>query len=481
MQKNILKIRIILWLILAVVTGWLVFLKIVPSGKISYVFNFYQPSYFIGKLAPQARAELDIVKGQAEIKGDPVYFSLRPSRRFEKAKVTVKFKNTTDLPVMELGILNDKVAWGYDLRPLQNKIIDQIALVWPEVKGQNGSRLIEREKKYQTVEQFIGNLPDSRQLANEVALYDYNLKVKFLLNDYEPQALERMFDYSLRGSYQFYTYIKNENLAYVFNFIDLNENKDSDPVDIKIYSPDGLIYSKNIADGAGVGSARQASIKISGLPEAVYRFSFIANDDIITKAIISPQSRLAFINRLWLAAGNKKDLALYTNGRSVSAQTVNPASLGKIKVGESLIDLSETYRQFFVKTSSQGAEIILPKDDIIISGDGVFSFSMDSLLDPRFKNIDRNFDINQENISYVLTNYQPPAENNGWQTAAADFDLTKAYRESGKYQFMISVPGLSQNESSPGEIIIKEIKIDLSGTSLRRKINKFFSNHENAD
>ena len=486
---NIIIIRLFLWLILVVIIGWFGYVKIVPTGKISYIYDFNKASYFIGKLSPEERVKIS--QGSAEIKGDPVYFSLTTPRRFEKARVTVKFQNKTDFPVVELGLLNDKIAWGYDLKPLENKTIDQLALVWPTVYSQDGARLIEREKKYDTIEKFLSNLPD----RGEVALYDYNLKSKFFLNKYAPRPEERLIDYSFRGSYQFYTYIKNEDLDYTFNFIDLNINKDNDPVDIKVYSPDGLIYVKHIADDTAASPERQANFKIANLPEGAYRINFIANDDIVTKTIITRQSQFALINKVWLASGNTKKLVLYTNSHQVSAQTINPASLGKIKVGDSILGLSKTYQQFSLKILSlapsspvddssfakqndrkdTGAiKIELAKDDIIISGDGVFSLNETGLLDPRFKNVDKDIDINQENINYILTNYKSNLEPMEWRTATADFDLTKAYQENGKYQFLISIPGLKAEEDGHGAMIVKEIKVDLSGTSLWQKLNKYF-------
>ncbi|KKR91320.1 MAG: hypothetical protein UU43_C0009G0003 [Candidatus Falkowbacteria bacterium GW2011_GWA2_41_14] len=467
-KKTTIVIRVFLWLILAVALGWFAYFKIVPSGKISYVYNFSKPSFFIGKLSPAERVEISPTG--AKIKGDPVYFSLRPPRRFERASVTIKFKNTTNFPVMEMGLLNDKIAWGYDLQPLENKIIDQLSLVWPVVYGQKRERLIEREKKYETVEEFLSNLPTS----GEIALYDYSLKNNFLLDKYEPGGEKQQIDYSWRGSYQFYTYIKNEDLDYVFNFTDLNINQDNDPVDIKVYSSDGLIRTEHIADDLAASPERQARLKIAGLKEGVYRLSFIANDDIITKNIASAQSQFALINKIWLYDNNKTPLVLYTNSHLINAQTVNPASKGKIKVGESTLDLKETYRQISLKIISQPAKIELAKDDIIISGDGVFSLNEAGFLDPRFKRVDKNLDINQKKINYILTNYQAPLESGEWRIATADFDLTKAYQENGKYQFLISVPGLKAEESVNGALIIKEIKIDLSGASLRQKFNKFF-------
>lgn len=464
MPKNILIIRIILWLALALVTGWFFYLKIAPAGSISYVYNFSRTSYFIGKLTPAERVELATVNSQAKIKGGPVYFSLKTPRRFERAKVAVKFKNMTDFPVMEIGLLNNKKIGSYDLKPLENKIIDRLSLAWPVINGENGVRLIEREKKYDAVEQFLGNLPP----REEMALYNYSLKNNFLLAGYDSSHRDNLIDYKFRGSYQFYTYIKQEQLDYVFNFNDLDNN---DRVEIKVYSPDGLIYS-------GGGNKRQAAVKIDGLPEAVYRLSVMADDKIITESIASRQDRFVLINKAWLAAGNKESSVLFTNSRLINAQTINPASLGKIKIGDNFLDIKETYKQFSAKNLSGTAKIELPKDDMIISGDGLFSLAAEGLFDPRFKKADGQLDINGGKINYVLADYQAPVSEDGWQTAAAEFDLTKAYEENGKHQFLISIPNFKAEEPAAGEIIIKEIRVDLKGRSWRDKFRKYFSDYE---
>jgi hypothetical protein len=472
-RKRIIILRLILWLILVIILGWFIYLKIVPNGKISYVDKFNKLNYFIGKLSPAERVKLD--NGQAEIKGDPVYFSLNTPRRFEKASVYIKFKNTTDFPVMEIGLLNDKVAWGYDLKPLENKIIDQLSSVWPVIYGQNGERLIQREKKYDSVKEFLDNLVSDNQLSEKTAVYNYNIKRNFLLPNYSAGQNEQSIDYNFRGSFQFYTYVKNEDLNFVFDFIDLNINKDNDPVDVKVYNSEGLIKSEHVADDQMASSERQVKLRIPDLKEGVYRLSFIASDDVITKNIISKQSQFSIINKVWLAGSGEKNIILFTNSRSVSAQTINPASLTKIKVGDSLIDLTQTYKQFSQKVTAWPARIELNKNDIIISGDGVFSFNQNNLLDPRFKTIDNNTNINQEKIDYIIADFNGPKSYQGWQIAQADFDLTRGYQENSKYQFLISVPGLKAEDPHKGEIIIEEIKIELFGTSLKQKLDKILS------
>jgi len=527
------KLRIFLWVVLAGVVGWLLYMAVVPSGRISYVYDFSEPNYFIGKLTPKER-----IKGaeplrfaaanrsgsapsaSAVIIGDPVYFSLRTPRRFDKATLTLKYRrpketkspigdlvsvvsavethSNASLPVIEAGILVDKTIWRYDLKPIDNKIIDQLSLAW-DVTEEDGVMLLQREKKYDSIDGFLNNLPP----RNEIALYNYDLKTNFVLKDYAPAKTSSEMNYPLRGSWQFYTYVKNEDLDFVFEFSDLNKNKDSDDINLYLYYNNQVIDSRRLDDngesensGELIGRGK-LKFKLANLPEGAYKIELRANDDIITKNIITKQKKLAFMNKLWLADGGNSGIVLYTDSREIRAQTINPGSLQTIKAGDGELVMDETYKQFKMNVSlrdnkdntgvAAGAklsfnEITLEKDDVILAGDGVFSFGEDSLINPKIKKVDANLNVDADGINYVLANYRIPrnggepalSRSNGWKVARAEFDLTKAYSEDNKYGFLISIPGLSADDEVDDYVEIKEIKIDLNGRALLEALRDKF-------
>ncbi len=498
-MKNIIKIRIFLWLVLVGIVGWLLYMGIVPKGKISYVYDFTKPSYFIGKLTPEERVE-EVRDGHQKIIGDPVYFSLHTPRRFNKVKLTLRYKQEegsiplpTTLPIIEAGILVDKTIWRYDLKPLENRIINQLSLTWDMIK-ENGIILLQKEKKFANINEFLNNLPDRK----EVALYNYDLKSEFLIPNYEISDKENKITYALRGPYQFYTYIKNENLDFTFNFIDINKNRDSDPIDLHLYYDNELIDSRHLDDDGitddnnEISSQSEVKIKLANLPEGVYKIEIKANDDIITKKIITKQSKLSFINKIWLIDAPDQDISLYSDSLSLQAQTINPASLQTIKVGDSELEIGETYKLFSIIVGSGIKEIKLVHDDIILSGDGVFSFSQDALINPQFKKVSANLNINEEGINYVLARYVIPESKGEWKIAQAEFNLTKAYQEDNKYSFLISIPGLRADDpsaSSPrpelgtkaGQVVedsieIDEIRVELEGKSLFEKLGELLGN-----
>ena len=484
MEKTswIVKLRIFLWLILAGFTVWLLYMAIVPSGKITYVYDFANGDYqlagadkFISQLTPEERVE-EIKDRSQKIIGDPVYFSLRLPRKFNKAKLTLEYKNESERPLLEAGVLMDKIIWRYQLQPIENKIIDKLALVWNVIE-ENGIMLLQREKKYDTLDNFLANLP----LPEEIALYNYDLKKEYLLKDYEPSKVKQEINYSLRGPYQFYTYIKSEDLDFDFTLLDLNQNKDSDAVDINLYYDDKLIASRRLdddgikADKGEMKEVRKLDFAEAGLPEGVYKIELRANDDIITKKIATSQSKISFLNRIWLAGENDKDISLYTDSQLINVQTINPASLQIIKIGDKELEISSTYRQFSQMLENKVSEIKIARGDIILAGSGVFSFNSENLLDPNFKKVDESFSANPAGINYILAGYRIPEEKDGWKTAQAEFDLNNAYREWNKNSFVVSIPGLKADNEINDSIEIRGIKIELEGKTLKEKLKEFLS------
>lgn len=472
MNSWIIKFRIFLWVILAGVVGWLLYMGVVPSGEISYNYNFTKPNYFITKLTPEERVR-PIENGSQIIIGDPVYFSLRAPRRFEKAILIMKYKNNSELPIVETGVLVDKTIWRYDLKPMENRIIDQLSLAWNKIE-KDETMLLQREKKYETIEDFLNNLSN----PNEIALYNYDLKTKFISEDYEPSNIEYNIIYPIRGAYQFYTYIKNEDLGFIFNFSDLNKNKDKEEINLYLYYADKLIDSRFVGENKGDENGLEAereeiNWQLKNLPEGVYKIEVKVGDDIITRSIKTKQQKLSFINKIWLYENGDSNIKLFSDSSVINAQTINPSSLQKIKIGASELDLSETYKMFSVNTGDGIKEIELVKDDVIISGDGVFSFNGENIINPAIKKVNANLDIANSEVNYILADYNIPISGGEWKIAKAEFDLTGAYREDGKYSFLISIPGLKADDGVDDGVEIREIGVNLSGTSLWDKIKQY--------
>ncbi len=471
-MKKIIKIRIILWGSLVFAVLWLLWRAIVPGGEIVYIQDFKDSNYFIPKLTPAERIETG--DSSVRITGDPVYFSLRAPRTFNKANLEIKFRASDNIRILEVGPLVDKTIWRYNLQPLMNKTLDQLGLAW-ERQEENGVIFLQRNKNYNSLENYLTSLP----ALDEIAIYNYEWNQEYLLPNYSSSSNEIIIDIPLRGGYQFYIYIKDEKLDLRFTLADLNQNKDLDDLELILYYQDEIILNKSVKEASKNENKKivelgEIELSQSNLPEGVYKIELRAGDDVVTRRIKTKQNKIAFINKIRLLRDQKENIKIYTDSQQLQAVTPHPDRLQSIRAGSKTLDLSETYKLFSLdilptsatNSKEKSIELALNLDGVTISGNGVFAFAREQMINPRLKKVDENIDINKEEINYILADYKSAEKNDDWQIASTQADLRQAYREKNAYQFIISVPGIQKGEY----VEIDEIKVKLHGRTLWEKI-----------
>lgn len=457
------KLRIVWVILLILVISVLLYLAILPFGNTVYTFNSSNNGSFWEKLTPSSRLELS-----NKIIGNPVYINLRTSRPFNDALLTMKYKlseNNNQLPsIIEVGSLVDSKLWKYNLKPIHNQVLNTLKDQWNVV--QDGELILfDRLGDYDSLEGFFSGLPS----LDEIAVYNYDLDADYKLVDYEASSNVVDLDYQLKGAYSFYFYLnEKENLYFDFLVKNLKSDKDIDSVSIFLYYKNEIIDFRVLNEDEFILDDNQSiNLSLASMPEGVYKIEVKAGDDIITDRISTTQKKLSFINRIWLNESSNESINIFTDSRQVSFNTTNPSSLQVIQVGSEEIRLSETYRQYGSGQLSGVNEIKLQKDDLIIAGDGVFSFSEESLINPSLKKVNKNFDINNTLVNYIIARYSFPEQENDWKTAVVNFDLSHSYRENQRYNFIISVPGLKTDDKINDWVEIEEIKVELAGVNIR--------------
>ena len=480
MIKNVVKIRIFLWHVLTAFVLFFVYMAVVPSGHISYIYDFKKDNSFISSLSPQGRVEL-IKEDSQKIIGDPVYFSLQTSRKFNEVVLRLKYKNNNPEinPIIEAGVLVDKTVWRYKLEPIDNYFLNYIYEQWDIFESESVSLFVNpniSSSTYDSLDSFLASPP----ATNEIATYNYDLDIDYALDNYASSSELNVFETDLRGPYQIFTYIETEDIYFDFTFFDLNKNKDADEININLYYHDQLIDSGHLDDdgisedsGEVLGS-RSVRFDLANMPSGVYKIELRVGDDIITDVIKTKQSKLSFLNKIWIADESISDYSIFTDSNIVHVQTSNPASIQEIKFASSTLNLEETFKQFSKELVASTTELIFEKGDIILAGNGVFSFDLESLLNPALRKIDLSFDLEDSGINYILAKYKKPEKLGDYYTREVKFDLSAAYREDSKYSFLISIPGLRADDEVGDYIEIDEIKIDLYGTDLVNKIKSLF-------
>jgi len=452
----------LIWLSgLAIMLVILLMLSVSPSGKASYKTNFIKDSYFFGKLSPQERIVID---NQAKIVGEPVYFSLFTHRPFSKAKLTIDFSTPPDL--LEIGLRRDKTVWNFDLKPLYSSTVEKLASS-PKSFVEDGIILWQKEKKYNSLDSFLSHLPR----LSSVISYRYALPNNFKMSEQGSGEIKN-YKIGLRGAFQFYTYSSGQPIELSLDIKDRNESVKPSDTELNIYKGSELVSSQKVVDEQKQVD-KNIFIRSKNLEPGVYRVELKADDDIISENLKTAQKKIAFTGRLWIVESDNLPKNIYSDSETISAQTNNPSSRQTVLVDGKKLNLEETYKQFSLLTldnSRKLKEVVISKRDIILSGDGVWSFSKDCFFDPTIKTLTAASKEDALGADYLIASYLPVQKlDNGFYRASVDFDLNEAYREDGKYSFMISAP---MADLSKQPLIIKNLKVDLSGASIKDAIYK---------
>ena len=470
-------IRIFLFLGLAGVVFWLLWMAVVPNGEIEYYTDFGDDNFFIRKFSPEERVE----KRNKEIKliANPVYFNLRTPRTFDQAELSLKYQNKSE-SVVEVGPLVDKDLWRYRLTPVENKILEQIDIVWPRIEGEDVSLWqrpgLDASSSYVSLEQFWENPPG----VESIAIYNYDVSFNYTIKGYESSDSALIWPYALRGDWQSFIYIDNEDLSVSVDIVDLNQNLDLDSGELRLYCENELLFKEsfvddgNILDDGKVSSVKSIILRQAGLPTGVYKLEFRAGSDLVTKKIESEQEKFVFNSNINFHKDGNVNFNIWTDSSKVQAVTIYPESLQTLGLGKNEMEISEVYAQASAKvlkasSSDEISFINIKKDGLEISGAGTFAINKDAWFNPKLKKINSDLDINKSSVNYILAKYQSLVSQADWRIANVKIDLKDAYREGGQYSFLISVP----NIKSGRELIIKEIDIKLKGRTLLQKIKEY--------
>ncbi|MBU1952592.1 hypothetical protein KJ733_06830 [Patescibacteria group bacterium] len=334
--------------------------------------------------------------------------------------------------------------------------------------------LFQKEVKYDTIGSFINDYVDNVLVTDEVGQYFYRLPENRIIADYEKSNRETVIDHSIRGSQIIYTYIKDEELNFSFYKTDLNRyiGSDSVAVDIFQHKNGNSIFSGTLDDdgveeiGDLSEGTQELSVQIPNLEEGVYRIEIKGNNDFVINKISSHQKLIVFSKTIFLADNEEyinnfvpgsKSTTLFTNSSIINFKTPHPAGLQNIRIGDSELNL-ETVNAVYGAQLEGFTEILIPHNDVLIESNGLFAFSKDQYFNPFPLNVSTlNANSSTDSIDYIITQYTPPSEEDGWITKSQTFEVSDLYRDkSGNLRFRLSAPGLGEDEDT---IQVKEIRV----------------------
>ena len=432
---------------------WLVNQYFVPKGELYLIQNFHKKS-FISDLEPENR--LSKIKREGKtyfrtIRKEPVYFKAKVPRRFHEAEITVEYQNPNH-PLFELGVLQERKKWTFVKQTIENQLLDH--LDWFRLE-KNSLKLWQKEKKYNTLDEFLKNIPDQEKIAQ----FNYNLEKDVILPDYQAENRLLEINKTLRGSFTMYTYIKNERLDFSFWKQDLNWSPGPDKMDIFISKGNKIIYTDYIEDdGLGVGAIgpiQKKHIQIPNLPEGIYKIQINTTDDVLTRNIQTKQHLLSFSGTNLYIASNEnygvpnQTVNLYSNTTSFNVSTSHQTSCQTFKINNQDVSIDEVYKKYNFSDelfTDKINHLFFPISDVLIKSNNksVFSFTKSSFFNPFPENIvNLTPETNLDEIDYIIADYTfPQLLKNNWKRKTVKLEVEKSVLEDRNYRFMFSAPGL---------------------------------------
>ena len=441
----------------------------VPLGQVEYSWQPGTAPAFISKLTPNERAALD-ERGLWQLSGSPVYFSLRTTRPYNHLKLTIRYRGNASA-LGEVGVMVDGFLKRYDLQPFYNNFLDSLLAEkrW-SVLEENGVMLLQRTAKYDSFKAFWAKPPK----AEEVAVFNYSWPTPTKLKDYKPGPGYTM-EYPIVGTMEMLVYIKNERLSLQLEAVDLHKNDKNDEAVLELRNEQGqLVASEKMVDNGtwrrGQPELKQLSMVKDDLPEGLYRLSWRASDEIQINKLVTAQSKFTFVSRLKLALFNQQ-LNFALSGPNLQAATIEPMALQKIQVASTSYAVSESYRNFTWSLPCQSVcPLVLAKGGLILATNGYLAPEAKAMIRPAVSKIDAFFQLDPK-IKYIIANYRQPLDRDGWQVATVDLDLSKAYRENGRYGLLLNLPEMPDG----AKLEISELKAGLSGQSLAQSLKNIWT------
>jgi len=429
---------------------YLLNINFVPNGVFEISKTVNERSPYVNDLAPGDRVELPTQEPDGtwsqKIIDDPAFFFVHPQRFFNKGELEIRFKNT-NVPFVELGVLADTTTGAYTLEPIQNLIIDNSN--WLKIIS-DGQILLQRQQKFVSIEDFLENLPN----RSEIATYHFDLNEPYRLPDYVSSPTVVNQEIALRGSHEFYTYIKNEILNYEFVFVDENFRVGDDEVSLVVVDENSTVIGEiQVADSDEVFSVLTAKIEIPNLPEGVYKIQMKASDDIVFRSVATSQQKMTFLNHLWISQANNRvanfetPAAAITNGTILRFSTHLAKAAQTVLVnGQDSVVVSEPFFEYQYYSSEIGPFEVSASNskDLLINTDGYLALHEWQYFNPDPVRLTAQTDLDRLGINYLVANYTPPTIDGEWLIGRAKFDLTNAAFDLNTWKFVFSLPTVDE-------------------------------------
>lgn len=395
---------------------------------------------------------------------------ISPYESLSSARVSVSYQG--DPRELLLGLKSPSTG-EYVYRPLHNRSLNDLG--WDRLEDE-GVTLFQKDPAYSEVGDFLDDLPgilDTPDGGEDVlARYHYELP-------YAPEVDLSMvndgtyIENHLRGPHTFYVYVKDLPLSLGFTKQDINFSEGPDELTVTVHHGEELVHSLAVPDDGDVSQDRMpagsqaASLELPGLEEGVYKVRFDCGEDVVVSDILSRQRYICLDGQVYLADNEMYSLGpthpdtVFTNGRFLGAATLHYPNYQVVTVNDdTALVLDQEGKTVTTTLDREVSRIESEMSDVILmSEDGFFSFSEESLFKPFDDNYLRYSGAGPaKGLEYVIAGYTVPAAEGPGLSNTVRFDLGSTSIVDGRLSFQLYAPGLTRSKQ---ELVLEAIEIVL--------------------
>lgn len=377
-----------------------------------------------------------------------------PSSKIETVKAILKFKPTVN--EILLGV-KGKEKDNFTYKPLYRDLLYYVN--WEKIED-NGITLWQKEKKYQTLIDFIKNPPQEKTIG----YYFVNLdKLSNLQSIKIEKEARTAIETPLRGNHTFLVRVDQKPLLIKITKQDLNMYEGADKVKIvmKNFNSQTVLAEKTIEDdgivdgGSFKSKAQEEVINLPDIATGIYEVNLsdesTGSDSLITKIEIN-QNKVILIKNLFIL-GNKPT-TIWTNSSRINISTLHDIGFQTIKLDNTFdLKIEQRDKKYLfdlmdLTKNSDGNKLyklVSPKNDLVIHGDGYFSFDEKAFFLPEIiKGVNLSGLSNIDDFSFILASYQQPKKEGDWLVAEATFNLQDLNVEGDKLYFSLEIPQIAK-------------------------------------
>ncbi|MBI2984455.1 MAG: hypothetical protein HYY50_02425 [Candidatus Kerfeldbacteria bacterium] len=472
-RRVVRAIKILIVLAPVVLLAWLVNQRFVLTPTVTFS---YRPGTKPGAVQPETGKIIRSYRSAWRVDDDVVKVKVRIPRVVESVRFKATLLNRNQ-PVIRL-VAAGLPEFGDQVRLIRHRTLDE--LDWPRLQNdhlnlwQRPSRLVTQPavgpdglatttsfeqpvRQYAGLDEFFSNLPPVESFAT----VDLDPLLFVSVANYQPSAQPTTIAHAFRGKHTLYVYAADEDIRLSFEKIDLNRDRQPDPLTVTVRKlslnpmETTLLFRAVVPDDGSQldqnlhGPPQPVDVMVPNVVAGLYRIDVGTSEDVIFRNLVSYQRYLAFQDAIFLADGPTytgsappfRPLQIRTHSPRVSFRTKHDEGRQRIYSGQQTVFLDQAGSQVQLNSLPSGATIDLEKGDVLIAGQGFITIAPAVLPSQPPRGPISVGSKSLESIDYLVGRYKPQSTF-GRVVIDESYRLSRLLLTTNDLHFQLEFPGL---------------------------------------